>query len=153
MKYLSTLFLVGAALSGCGLVGEKSQVKVAEYTGPEEAATLLRFVKQQVPAKRQAVLYFYADWCGPCRRFRASLTDKQVGAALQNATLVKLNIDNYPQFAADLDVAFIPAFLKLDSAGNVVAHISSDKWKEDVPENIAPVMSRLVNGHAYDLQP
>jgi thioredoxin 1 len=121
-----------------------------EYQGPQTKAELAGFLRQQVPAPRQAVVYFFADWCGPCRRFRESLASQPVADAMQQATLVKINVDNYQQLVAESGIAAIPAFLKLDAEGRVVANISGDKWEEDIPENIAPVMHELVAGHRFD---
>jgi thioredoxin-like negative regulator of GroEL len=69
---------------------------------------------------------------------------------MQQATLVKIDVDNYQQLVAEYGITAIPAFLKLDAEGRVVANISGDKWEEDIPENIAPVMHELVAGHRFD---
>ena len=69
---------------------------------------------------------------------------------MQQATLVKINVDNYQELVAEYGIKAIPAFVKLDAQGVVVASISSDKWGEDTPENIAPVMRNLVVGHRFD---
>jgi thioredoxin 1 len=125
-------------------------VQVVEYQGPQTKAGLAGFLLKQVPAPRQAVVYFFADWCGPCRRFRESLASQPVANAMQQATLVKINVDNYQQLVAEYGITAIPAFLKLDAEGKVVANINSAKWDEDTPENIAPVMHELVAGHRFD---
>jgi thioredoxin 1 len=144
---IAGLFLL---LSGCTPAVAVLPVRVVEYHGPQTNTELVGFVRQQVPAPRQAIVYFYADWCGPCRRFRESLTTKPVADAMQQATLVKINVDNYQELAAEYGIKAIPAFVKLDAQDNVVASISSDKWQEDTPENIAPIMHELVVGHRFD---
>jgi thioredoxin 1 len=151
-NYALLLLLVGllSLLNGCTPAADVPPVNVVEYHGPQTKAELVHFVRQQVPAPRQAVVYFYADWCGPCRRFRESLTSKQVADAMQQATLVKINVDNYQELVAAYGINAIPAFVKLDAQGGVVASISSDKWQEDTPENVAPVMHELVIGHRFD---
>lgn len=153
MRLLATLFslLLGTSvLFGCNPVATAPPVQLAEYQGVDNEAALAAFTRQQAAQPKQAILYFYADWCGPCRRFRQSLADGQVANALQPAVLIKLNVDKYPELAAQYAVTAIPAFLKADAAGQITAHITSDKWQEDTPENIAPVLRELVSGHGYE---
>ncbi|OON69257.1 thioredoxin domain-containing protein [Hymenobacter sp. CRA2] len=86
---ISALALSLAVLSGCGrdahLVGSKP-VSTIEYYAQPSLDPLAALVAQQAAQAKTPILYFYADWCGPCRRFRETLADKQVQAALQNAT-------------------------------------------------------------------
>jgi hypothetical protein len=42
--------------------------------------------------------------------------------------------------------------MKVDAQGNSVATITSAEWGEDVPDEIAPVMTKLVNGTTYNLK-
>jgi thiol:disulfide interchange protein len=155
MRLLATLcsLLLGASvLFGCHPAATAPPVQLAEYQGADNEEALAAFTRQRATRPKQAILYFYADWCGPCRRFRQSLADDQVAHALQPAVLIKLNVDKYPALAAQYAVTAIPAFLKVDAAGQLTAHITSDKWQEDTPENIAPVMRELVSGHRYEAQ-
>lgn len=51
---------------------------------------------------------FYADWCGPCRRFGPELA-KFADAHRDTVTVVKINVDNHPDIASKYDVTSIPA--------------------------------------------
>lgn len=149
MRLLATLcsLLISAGLlTGCAPAATAPLVQLAEYQGADNEVALAAFARQRA-ASKQAVLYFYADWCGPCRRFRQSLADAQVAEALRPAVLLKLAVDKYPALAARYAVTAIPAFLKTDAAGRVTAHITSAEWQADTPQNIAPVMRELVRGH------
>lgn len=138
-------------LSGCGesTTGARNAV-VTEYRPTRQGPDFARFLQRAVPAGRVPVVYFYADWCGPCRRFRAALPSDEVDQALQQAALVKVNVDSCQELAAAYGVQAVPTFVKVDARGQPLATITSDQWGEDVPSQIAPVMEQLVNGHAYD---
>jgi thioredoxin 1 len=145
--------LLWLLLSGCGesTTGPRKAV-VTEYHPSRQGPDFVRFLRHAVPAGRVPVVYFYADWCGPCRRFRAALPSDEVEQTLQQATLVKVNVDSCRELAAAYGVQAVPTFVKVDAQGQPLATITSDKWGEDVPGQIAPVLEQLVNGHSYDTQ-
>lgn len=151
---LLALFLL---LSGCGEQAASAPesplppVATLDYYGQPRAEALATLVAREVAQGRTPVLYFYADWCGPCRRFRETLPDELLKAALAQATLIKVNVDEDAQgLAGRYGVQAVPTFVKLNARLEPVASISGDKWEEDVPENIAPVMQQLVTSSAYD---
>lgn len=156
----TVLLAAGLLLSGCGQQAPPATaaalppVTTIDYTGLPADSTLATVVAREVARGRTPVLYFYADWCGPCRRFRATLPDEQVKAALAKATLIKVNVDADTQgLAGRYDIQAVPTFVKLNAQLEPVAVISGDKWEEDVAENIAPVMHQLVATTAYDAAP
>jgi len=75
-----------------------------------------------------------------------------VDEALQQATLIKVNVDSCQDLAAYYHVTAVPTFVKVDRQGKPIASITSDKWGEDEPAEIAPVMAKLVNTASYDLK-
>ncbi len=52
------------------------------------------------------IVDFYADWCGPCRMLGPVL-EKKI-ETVQNAKLVKVNVDNLGELAEQFQVAGIP---------------------------------------------
>ncbi len=50
---------------------------------------------------------FWAPWCGPCKQLTPTL-EKAVKAAKGRVKLVKMNIDEHPQIAGQLNVQSIP---------------------------------------------
>jgi putative thioredoxin len=61
------------------------------------------------PSRRVPVLVdFWAPWCGPCRQLTPTI-EKLVKAANGSVRLVKMNIDDHPEVAAQLGVQSIPA--------------------------------------------
>ncbi len=58
--------------------------------------------------KRLVIVDFWAPWCGPCKQLSPVL-EKTIAAAGPNIVLVKINIDENPEIAAQLRVQSIPA--------------------------------------------
>ena len=90
-----------------------------------------------------------ASWCPPCQKFKASLDDTRVQDALEDVTLVRLDIDTWPSpelAGLHLVVNSVPWFYKMDASLTPLDKIGSDEWGDDLPENIAPVMRDFMAG-------
>jgi thioredoxin 1 len=145
------LFFGLVLVTACGEAPtHATKAVVREYKERGSPQAFAAFVRSAAVGQRVPVVYFYADWCGPCRRFRAALPNEQVDEALKHAVLIKVNIDSCQALAAHYGVTAVPTFVKMDAQGRAVAAITSDAWDEDVPAKIAPVMAALANGNAYD---
>ncbi|HMK89377.1 MAG TPA: thioredoxin [Methylocystis sp.] len=79
--------------------------------GPIETTTAKFRADVLEPSLRQTVLVdFWAPWCGPCRQLAPAL-ERVVAAARGKVRLVKMNIDQDPEIAAQLGVKSIPAVI------------------------------------------
>jgi putative thioredoxin len=74
--------------------------------------TTQTFVKDVIEeSRRQPVLVdFWAPWCGPCKQLTPVL-EKVVKAAKGKVKLVKMNIDEHPSVAGQLEIQSIPAVI------------------------------------------
>ena len=59
-------------------------------------------------AKKLIVVDFWAPWCGPCKQLTPVL-EKVISLSPEKITLVKINIDENQQIAAQLKIQSIPA--------------------------------------------
>lgn len=76
-------------------------------------------------AGKPLLLYFTADWCGPCRVMkRTTWADESVEAALQAYVPVRLDVDHRPDEALSYRVDSIPMMAVVDAEGDVLKSTS-----------------------------
>ena len=71
---------------------------------------LATFAADVLQASREVpvIVDFWAPWCGPCKQLGPAI-ERAVTAARGKVRLVKIDIDQHPQFAGQLRVQSIPA--------------------------------------------
>jgi thioredoxin 1 len=127
---------------------ETSTIDYIEFDKVENSE-LVNLIKQQQENEKTPIVYFYANWCGPCKKFSKALKSKLLNETFKNAVLIKVNVDNNSEIAIKYSVRAIPTFIKMDENGVVLARITSSEWEEDTPENINSVMHKLINTNYY----
>lgn len=90
------------------------------------------------------LLYFTADWCGPCQQMKhTTWADPRVAAALAAYVPVKIDIDGQPTVAATYGVQQIPAYVVADKSGEpsralTVGAMSADQFLAWLARSAAP---------------
>ena len=60
------------------------------------------------------LLYFSAEWCGPCRTMVGPIMDELMA---EGYSIKKINVDNSPDMAQHYGIRSIPAVIALDGMG------------------------------------
>ena len=115
--------------------------------------SLSKLIERSQDHGKTPILYFYADWCPPCKGFKKSLSDERVVKEFDNALLLGVDIDADPHDLSSVySVHVVPTYIKLGIDSTIVARITSAEWEEDIAENIAPVMKKLISQTDFDVR-
>ncbi len=92
------------------LIGETQPTAAASAADLIKDGTDASFLADVIETSKDTpvIVDFWAPWCGPCRQLGPSI-EKAVLAAKGKVKLVKIDIDQNPQFAGQLRVQSIPA--------------------------------------------
>ena len=89
----------------------------------------VRFI-QLIGSDKPVLVDFWAPWCMPCRLIAPIL--EEVAADIgDKAVVAKLNVDDHPDIAADMQIQGIPT-LKLFKNGNALATLVGLQPKESL---------------------
>jgi thiol:disulfide interchange protein len=71
-------------------------------------------------SNRPVVLYFTAEWCGPCQEMRRRVwSEAAVADAMKSYIPVRLDVDREPTLAQQYQIQAMPTFLVLSPEGEV----------------------------------
>ena len=125
--------------------GSKPNSQAAK-TGSE--ATFMTDVLE-ASRERPVIAYFSAPWCGPCRTFGPEL-ERAVADSAGKVELVKFDVEECPQLAAQLRIQSIPAVFAF--AGTKLAdHFAGAKAGAELREFISKLARMASNGDVEEL--
>jgi len=67
-------------------------------------------IKEVLEKNNKVLIDFYADWCGPCKKM-SPIIDQLKNELPGQVEILKLNIDQYADLAAEFEVMSIPTLL------------------------------------------
>lgn len=102
--------------------------QIADYNNPE----------WKYLGDKPAIVDFYADWCGPCKKV-APLLDEVAKEYAGKLVVYKVNVDNCPEIATAFKISAIPTMLFIPVEGEPIKTIGGMEMPTLV-ENIAKIM-------------
>ena len=96
------------------------------------------FETEVLQSDNPVLVDFWAEWCGPCRMLAPTI-EAVAEQYRSSASVVKLNVDNNPQSAANYGIKGIPTMI-LFNKGKEVERIVGVTSKESI--------GRLIEKHA-----
>ncbi len=106
--------------------------------GAIEDVTDANFQAEVLESETPVLVDFWAAWCGPCRVIAPHL--EEINSEQDNLRVVKLNVDENPQTAAQYQVMAIPTLL-LFKGGQVAHTIRGAMPKKRLEQEIEPALA------------
>ena len=83
-----------------------------------QAISAADFIKLRDTANKPIFVYFWATWCAPCRSL-APLVDELATTLADQVHVVKLDVDQATELAADLNLTSIPCCILFKNGSEV----------------------------------
>ena len=119
---------------------KKNETKVKHLTYNEFLKKIWDFERSpntfEYNGKLPAVIDFYADWCGPCRRV-APIMEKMAEDYEGKLLVFKVNVSEEKELAAAFQVRSIPMVLFIPVKGNPMKQVGAlpeSEYRETVKE-------------------
>ena len=120
--FILTLLLVCAALSfACNNNNKETEGNTIHLTKAEFLKKVVDYESNVNEWKylgdKPAIIDFYADWCGPCRKLSPLL--EEIAAEYKNDIIIyKVNVDKEPDLATAFGIRSLPTLFFVPMQGN-----------------------------------
>lgn len=79
---------------------------------------------QQAIESGHSIVYFYADWCAPCKAIAPGFT--KISEAYKTYNFIKANVENLHDIASEYEIRSIPTFIFFNDSKEINRVSSSD---------------------------
>ena len=138
---LIAMVLIVASVTACAQ-NKKDESKVKQMTYKEFTKKVWDFEKDpntfNYKGKLPAIIDFYADWCGPCRRV-APIMEKMAEEYDGRLLVYKVNVDQERELATAFQVKSIPMVLFIPMEGQPMMQVGAmqeSEYKKVVEEQL-----------------
>lgn len=119
--------------------------------GPRAARLAELVAAEQSKASTEGqklVVWITAPDCRPCTGVSVALTSPLLQSALAGVRLLRLDANEYRVELAERGLApeVLPGFALLGENGQPLDYVNGGEWDADIPENIAPVLRKFIQG-------
>ena len=125
--FLIAMVLIAASITACAQE-KKEETKVKQLTYKEFTKKVWDFEKDpnnfKYKGELPAVIDFYADWCGPCRRV-APIMEKLAYEYDGKLLVYKVNVDQEKALASTFQVRSIPTVLFIPMKGQPIMQVGA----------------------------
>ena len=133
--------LIAVSITACAQ-DKKDESKVKQLTYKEFTKKVWDFEKDpntfNYKGKLPAVIDFYADWCGPCRRV-APIMEKMAEEYEGKLLVYKVNVDKEKELASAFQISSIPMVLFIPMEGQPMKQVGAmaeQEYKKIVEEHL-----------------
>lgn len=98
------------------------------------------FKEKVLDSKIPVIMDFYADWCGPCRAI-SPIIEKVAKEYEGKVSLVKVDCDECPDLAAEMEIKSIPTVIVMNNGEPVarnVGYMTETQIKKFIDKSIKP---------------
>ena len=111
MRSLKSLLLVSVALIlvSCSMSAKTEKNETEKTAARGEVIALNK-------ADKPAIIDFYADWCGPCKKV-SPILEELAAQYKDDIVIYKINVDNEKELASAFGIQSIPTLLFIPKTG------------------------------------
>ena len=120
-----------------GSVASEDSLEAEQAGGEIKVVTDANFTREVLRSDKPVLVYFWAEWCGPCKmttRILEEIADEQ-----DSLIIAKINVDENPATPSTYDIRQIPT-LNVYQRGQIVKTISGATPKASLVEKLKPYL-------------
>jgi thioredoxin 1 len=120
------------------LYSDRKAIKESPMAGTLKEVTDTNFQAEVIESEGPVLVDFWAPWCGPCRVVAPVL--EEIASEREDLRIVKLNIDENQQTAANFQVLSIPTLI-LFKGGQPVKTVIGAYPKKKLEAELEPALT------------